>query len=98
MSSIDATWEDMDKMRVDFPNYNLEDKVVVNGEGIDVNRPIRKEETTDMSTKDPRSLLTRDQGEDSIAESEKLSWQDQRHGSGSDRPYRVIKRPIRYLY
>ena len=63
-----------------------------------MNRPVGEEEAVDMSAKDPGSLLTRDQGEDSIAESEKLSWQDQRHGSGSDRPYRVIKRPIRYLY
>ena len=97
MSSIDATWEDMDKMRVDFPNYNLEDKVVVNGEGIDVNRPIRKEETTDMSTKDPRSLLTRDQREDSVAESEKLNWQDQGHVDYNGQPHKEIKRPIRYL-
>jgi hypothetical protein len=29
-----ATWEDMDDLQQKFPNYNLEDKVVFNGDGI----------------------------------------------------------------
>jgi hypothetical protein len=31
---FEATWEDMDDLRQKFPNYNLEDKVVFNGDGI----------------------------------------------------------------
>ena len=37
MSTIDATWEDTDKIRLDFPYFDLKDKVVVNGGGIDMN-------------------------------------------------------------
>ena len=54
----------------------------------DVNGPMGVEEAGDMSAKD--------QGEDSVVESEKMSWQDQRHECNS-RPYSVIKKPIRYL-
>ena len=51
MSISDATWENVDTMRVDFPNFNLEDKVVLNGGGIDVNGPMGVREVGDMSAK-----------------------------------------------
>ena len=50
-----------------------------------------------MSAKDPESLLTQDPGEDSVAKSEKLSWQDQGHVDYNNQLHRDIKRPIRYL-
>jgi hypothetical protein len=37
-SIAEATWEDIDDLQIKFPNYNLEDKVVFNGDGI-VMRP-----------------------------------------------------------
>ena len=103
MSSLDATWEDVDKMKLDFQNFNLEDKVVVNGGGIDVNKAIGDEGIEGMSVGDSESL-TRDQEKDSSVESKKLSWKVQGHVEKvvgtierSSRLYGKIKRPIRNL-
>ncbi|KAK2387836.1 hypothetical protein QL285_061576 [Trifolium repens] len=34
MLAKEATWEDLEDMKVNYPNLNLEDKVVLNGDGI----------------------------------------------------------------
>ena len=54
----------------------------------DVNEPMGAREVGDMSTKVKE--------EDSVVESEKMSWKDQRLKC-SGRSYREIKKSIRYL-
>ena len=36
LSIAEATWEDVDSFKLDFPTFNLEDKVLLNGGCIDV--------------------------------------------------------------
>ena len=40
LSPLEASWEDVAYMKKEFPYFNLEDKVVVNGRGIDMNREL----------------------------------------------------------
>ena len=46
LSPLEATWEDAIYMQQEFPNFNLEDKVIVNRGSIDITEQISGEEST----------------------------------------------------
>ena len=81
LSVSEATWEDMERLQLDFPTFNLEEKVNFNGGGID------GIEEWEVATEDVSKVQMEEQ------ELEVLNQED--HSSG--RSKRLIRRLVRYL-
>ena len=81
LSISEATWEDMERLQLDFPTFNLEDKVNFNGGGID------GIEEWGEATEDVSKVKMEEQ------ELERVNLEDYNSG----RPKRLIRRPVRWL-
>ena len=52
MSPLEATWEDVAYLKEEFPDFNLEDMVVVNGGSIDMNKRMDGKGIQEETTRD----------------------------------------------
>ena len=96
LSPLEATWEDVTYMQLEFSDFNLEDKVVVNGGSIDMSEQGRGAESARVDHQRKLDLTWKNdsQEEEHVEDLKRRVFKE--FGRGIGQPQMAVRLPARY--